>query len=118
MDRAVRVSAYGHGRTDAFAEDHKRGPLGIARPHRFCVQVLRCGGWQLPVVAARERTRPLLLWVPPYRLDVGKVWVCGDLAFDVRRDFGLVTGRVKALCGIRATGKYFPLAHRRSPAQR
>jgi hypothetical protein len=37
----------------------------------------------------------------------------GDGLSYVRPHFDLITGGIGALCGIWATGKYFPLAHRR-----
>jgi hypothetical protein len=40
----------------------------------------------------------------------------GYLAVDVLGELGMVAISVEALCGIRATGKYFPLAAAAYPA--
>jgi hypothetical protein len=42
-----------------------------------------------------------------------------EFPVDIGYDFGLIAEPIQALCGIRATGKCFPLArHRRSPRVR
>jgi hypothetical protein len=61
----------------------------------------------------------LLLRRSPCGLDGDEFGPRGYLAVDVCCHFGLETMRVKALCGIRATGKCFPLARRhRAPRVR
>lgn len=43
-------------------------------------------------------------------LNLDKFGMSSNLAVDVGVNLYLLAGRIKALCGIRATGKYFPLA--------
>ncbi len=52
----------------------------------------------------------MLLGIAPSVLDPDEAGMGGNLPVKERLKVGVVAGGVKALCGIRATGKYFPLA--------
>ncbi|MDW5267538.1 MAG: hypothetical protein SA176_17485, partial [Edaphobacter sp.] len=64
------------------------------------------------MVTGQDLTAFLLLAVSGADLD--ELRLRGDPLGKMSSDLGLIAVRVGALCGIRATGKCFPLARRRS----
>ena len=112
---AVVVCTYGEGGSYALAIDDDCGLSGCTRRGWLGVRVLDYR-LDLAEVAALDGSGPLLSCVPPSVLDLDKLGTGRNLTVDVSRELDLIAGSVEALCGIRATCKYFPLArHRRPP---
>jgi hypothetical protein len=112
---AIVVCAYGEIGSYALAVDDDCGLSGCARRRWLGVRVLEYR-LDLSEVPALNGTGPLLSCVSPAVLDLDKLGTGCNLAVDVNRELDLIAGSGEALCGIRATGKYFPLArHRRPP---
>jgi hypothetical protein len=115
---AIVVCAYGDGGSYALAVDDDCGLSGCACQRWLGVRVLFYR-LDLAEVPALDGSGPLLSRVPPTVLDLDKPGTGCNLAVDVLGEFDLIAGSGEALCGIRATGKYFPLArHRRTPSVR
>jgi hypothetical protein len=100
----------------AFGDDRFTGKFAGLELGPLCVFFR---GWlfgsNLGVFVAGEGCASFFL-LAVRRTDLNQLWLRGDGFGDMRCYFGLVAGRVGTLCGIRATGKYFPLARRRAPA--
>jgi hypothetical protein len=86
-----------------FAE-HDDGGFGGAT-WRLGIRVV--GDVEFTILVLLERTGTLLSGTAPCRFDLDKFRPRGNLPVDVRSDFELKTGRVKALCGIWANCKSF-----------
>lgn len=115
---AIVVCAYGESGSYALAIDDDCGFRGCTRRGWLRVRVLDYG-LDLAKVSALDGSRPLLSCVPPAVLDLDKLGTRCNRTVDVRGDLDLIAGSVEALCGIRATGKCFPLARRhRAPRVR
>jgi hypothetical protein len=70
-------------------------------------------------VAALHRSGSLLLGIAPAVLDLNESGMGCNLPVKECLNLAVVAGSVEALCGIRATGKCFPLARRhRAPRVR
>src|SRR5271156_5863708 len=117
MYRALVVGAYGDGGACAFSVDDDRGLGCFARKHWLCIGVFD-SILNLAEVPALHGSGPLLSCVPPAVLDLDNLGTGCNLAVDVRRELDLIAGSVETLCGIRATGKYFPLARHRESRRR
>jgi hypothetical protein len=110
--RAIRIRAYGYGLPCVATKDDD-GVLG-GGAWRLGVRVV--GRIEFAVLVLLQGSGTLLLRVAPCCLKLDKLRLRGEFTVDMRRDLHLVARRVKALCGIRATGKYFPPArHRQAP---
>ena len=115
---AIVICAYGEGGPYALAIDDDCGFRGCTRRGWLCVRILNYR-LDLAEMPALDGPWPLLSCVPPAVLDLDKLGTRCNLAIDVSRELDLIAGAVETLCGIRATGKYFPLArHRRTPSVR
>jgi hypothetical protein len=64
-------------------------------------------------MATLHGSRPLFFRIPPTVFDLHKLRLGRYLAVDVSLNLAVVASGIEALCGIRATGKCFPLARRR-----
>ncbi len=93
VDRTIGVRANGHGSPDVTAK-HDDGGFGVWAG-RLGVRVV--GRVEFAVLMLLQGTGALLLGRSPRRFQLHKLRTCGKLAVDVRRDHGLVAGRVKAL---------------------
>jgi hypothetical protein len=109
---AIVVCAYGESGSYALAIDDDCGLGGCTRRGWFGVRILDYR-LDLAKVPALDGSGPLLSCVPPSVLDLDKLGTRCNLAVDMVRELDLIAGSGEALCGIRATGKYFLLARRR-----
>jgi hypothetical protein len=109
---AIVVCAYGESGSYALAVDDDCGLCGCTRRGWLGVRVLN-DRLDLAEVPALDGPGPLLSCVPPAVLDLDKLGTGRNLAVDVAGELDLIAGSREALCGIRATGKYFPLARHR-----
>jgi hypothetical protein len=107
MHRAFGVNANGAGSACTLAVDHDGWLGGSARCNRLCVFIL---DFNLCVLPARKGAGLPLVRIAAVCLDPHQLGSRGHFAVDM---LGMVAISVEALCGIRATGKYFPLARRR-----
>ena len=107
----IVVCAYGESGSYALAIDDDCGLSGCTRRGGLGIRVLDYR-FDLAEVAALDGSGPLLSCVPPAVLDLDKLGTGCNLAVDMRGELDLIAGSGEALCGIRATGKYFPLARR------
>jgi hypothetical protein len=103
------VRAYGESGSYALTVGNDCGLSGCTGRGWLGVRVLDYD-LDLAEVPALDGPGPLLSWVPPAVLDLDKLRARCNLAVDVSRELDLVARSREALCGIRATGKYFLLA--------
>jgi hypothetical protein len=90
--------------------EHDQGGFGVTA---WRLGVRGVGDAEFAVLVFLQSSRVVLLWRSPCRLDGDEIRPRDNLAVDVGSHLGLEAWRVKALCGIRVTGKCFPLARRR-----
>jgi hypothetical protein len=106
----VRANGQVAAKLLAINDDGRFG--GFAWHDWFRVWVVNHVG-NLSNVAALHCSRSLFLGIAPAVLDLDDAGVGRDLAVKESLNLAVVAGGVEALCGIRATGKCFPLARRR-----
>ncbi len=106
VDRALVVRANSEECAYALAVDHDCGSGGGAGGYRFGVGVL-VGGVDFAEVSTLHGFGPLLARLAPSILDLHQLGTGGNLTVKVGVYLVVKAWGVKALCGIRATGKYF-----------